>query len=72
MSPAVELLQAIRARQTVNPKTVLGFFGTGIGLVLAGCVSAALVLSRNQSLTYVGTLRFLTTFLPRLIIVANP
>lgn len=41
-----------RQRRTENPRTVLAFFGTAIGLVLAACVSAVAALASTGTSTY--------------------
>ena len=43
-----ELTRAVATRQTINPKTVLGFYATILGLVLAACSAlvAALTISK--------------------------
>jgi hypothetical protein len=45
-------IEAIRARRTSNPKTVLGFYATVLGLLLSACVGAAFVLAETKTATY--------------------
>jgi hypothetical protein len=40
-----EVTRAIRGRQTINPRTVLGFYATVIGLLLAATVGGVAVLA---------------------------
>ncbi|WP_328532970.1 hypothetical protein OG836_22495 [Micromonospora zamorensis] len=43
-----ELTKAVQGRQTVNPRTVLGFLATVLGLVLAAAISGVAILATTQ------------------------
>jgi hypothetical protein len=47
----LDVTTAVRSRQTINPKNVLGFYATVIGLVLGATVGAALVLAETHTST---------------------
>jgi hypothetical protein len=46
-----EAVRAVRSRQTINPRTVLGFYATVLGLLLAAVVSAVGVLAATDTST---------------------
>lgn len=45
------MTQAVRGRQTINPRTVLGFYATVLGLMLTGTVAAVGVLASTKTYT---------------------
>jgi hypothetical protein len=47
-----ELTQAVRGRQTVNPRTVLGFLATVLGLVLTASIAGVWILASTSVGTY--------------------
>ncbi len=52
MPSVTELSRAMQSRRTENPKTVLAFFATVLGLVLTAVVAAAAVLAGKESLSH--------------------
>ena len=47
-----EVTQAIQGRQTVNPRTVLGFYATIVALLLTASVGASAVLASTKTATW--------------------
>lgn len=47
-----ELTRAFQRRQTINPRTVLGFYATVLGLLLTACVAGVAVLATTKTSTY--------------------
>ncbi|MFG2037530.1 hypothetical protein [Dactylosporangium sp. NPDC048998] len=47
-----EVTEAVRGRQTINPRTVLGFYATVLGLLLAAVVSGSAVLASTKTATW--------------------
>jgi hypothetical protein len=47
----VEVFKAIQSRQSSNPKTVLGFYGAVLAVILGGCVAAVWVLAVTHTMT---------------------
>jgi hypothetical protein len=47
----VDVVNAIRTRQTTQPKTVLGFFWSSLALILGLCVTAVLILAKTNTMT---------------------
>ncbi|MFL4475554.1 hypothetical protein ACIPVK_16280 [Paeniglutamicibacter sp. MACA_103] len=48
MSAIKQVTNAMRGRQTINPKTVLGFYATVLGILLFATVSVVAVLASNN------------------------
>ena len=46
------LTKAVQGRQTVNPRTVLGFLATVLGLVLAASISGIAIIASTKVATY--------------------
>lgn len=47
-----QVTNAVRQRQAINPKTVLGFYATILGLLFAGTVSCVAVLASSGTDTF--------------------
>jgi hypothetical protein len=47
-----QITDTIKGRQTINPKTVLGFYATVLGILLAGGVSATGFLATTDTATW--------------------
>lgn len=62
---ATQVTQAVRRKQTLNPKTVLGFYATILGLLFAGVVGIVSVLAATDTSTFLipWLLGFAGTFL---------
>jgi hypothetical protein len=47
-----DIIQAIRARQSTNPRTLLAFYGSVLAIVIIGAVGAVTALAETHTMTY--------------------
>jgi hypothetical protein len=66
-----EITKAIRHKQTANPRTVLGFYASIIGILLTGSVSVVISLAATHSVTWLIPWIFGSSFVTSLIIMGG-